>query len=240
MSSFARSSAYQTLLYMFLVVLAGCTGQSSPLPFSCANYKESHWPEFNFSVDSPAEVASTVSRLWDIEERELGVTRDRGGNIDLIYRRSSLLTPPIGGYMAWFQNGVLQKIDISWIGPRPTLSQAIDCLGTPAYYIAFHGGGWEKVTTNLDLLYPEKGYVVRYASPFVTKPLEKFHPFMRIEGLTVVAPGTPEQMVPAVYSVGRSGGYVDNACLSKSWPGTIEGMEVPPLYMPAASCKNEG
>ena len=235
MSSFTRSSAHQTLLYTFLFVLAGCTG-----PFSCANFKESHWPEFNFSVDSPAEVASTVFRLWGVEERKLGVTRDRRGNIGLIYWRSNLFTPPIGRYMAWFQDGVLQKIDVEWFGPRPTLSQAVDCLGTPEYYIAFHGNGWENLNTTLDLLYPEKGYVVRYKSPYGTEPPEKFHPFMQIKELAVVAPGTPEQMVPAVYSVGRAGGYVDNACLSKPWPGAIEGMEVPPFYTTAASCKNGG
>ena len=238
MSILTRKGVRKALLFAFLLILIfnlifilmWGTNQP-PLPFSCANFTESYWSEFDFNVDSQDDVASTVSRLWGIDKGKLGIEEDRWGNPYAVYWLIVRFTAPIGLYTAWFPDGVLQKIDVEWVFLRPTLSQAVKCLGTPEYYIAFYGPDPHDVYALLDLLYPEKGIVIRYVSPFTSparpEPIAEFHPYMRIRELVVVAPGTPEQMVPAVYSVGNVGGnQVHNACLSKPWPGSFEAMEI--------------
>ena len=53
---------------------------------------------------------------------------------------------------------------------------------------------------------------------------------MRIAQLVAVAPGTPDEMVPAVYSAGNvAGSHACNICLSKPWPGSIKAMELAPI-----------
>lgn len=241
MSIFWRRSIPRALLFAFLLhVILTWFGvyQTPPLPFLCTKFTETYWAEFNFNVDSPDDVASTVSRLWGIEKDRLS---DYGNGVDW---SSIKLNRPLGFYTAWFRDGILQKIDVKWtLLPTPSLSQAVDSLGAPEYCIVYYGIAPEAVNINLDLLYPEKGIVVRFVSPFTSpfrpEPPQEFHPYMRIRELAVVAPGTPEQMVPALYSIGDVGGYVDNACLSKRWPGSIEAMEIAPLSE-FSYCQNRG
>ena len=209
-----------------------------PLPFSCANFTEAYWTEFHFNVDTPEDVVSIVNRLWGLDEDSFGlfevnVFENRWGNPSEVSWGRIAINGPIGIYSAWIQNGTLQKIDVQWISPlpQPTLSQAIACLGKPEYYIAYYAEAVHDFGTNLDLLYLEKGFVIRYESPYTSydlpEPITEFHPYMRIRELAVVAPGTLEQVVRAVYSNGNVGGGY--SCLSEPWPGSIEAMEIVPL-----------
>ena len=107
--------------------------------------------------------------------------------------------------------------------------KSTSCSDKAYYAEAVHDFG-----ANLDLLYLEKGFVIRYESPYTSydlpEPITEFHPYLRIRELAVVAPGTLEQVVRAVYSNGNvGGGYVHNSCLSEPWPGSIEAMEIVPL-----------
>lgn len=239
-----RKHSRLSLFLAFLLILTlwwGIISHPPPLPFSCANFTESYWAEFTFNVDTSEDVVSTVNRLWGIDEDGFGLFEvqtfeNRLGIPSEVSWARIAIAGPIGMYSGWIQDGTLQKIDVQWVFPlpRPTLSQAIACLGDPEYYIAFYEQAPEAVATNLDLLYPEKGIVVRYESPFTSsarsEPPAKFHPFMRIEQVAVVVPGTPEQMVPAVYSAGNvAGGHADNFCLSKPWPGSIKAVEIAPI-----------
>ncbi len=236
MRIFTRRGVRVAIPFAFLLILFLMCGTYllPPLPFPCANFTETYWSEFNFNVDTPDEVASNVFRLWGIENSKLDRYEDIWGNLIGLRWLSIRLNKPFGFYTAWFREGVLQKIDVEWTPlPMPSLSQAVECLGAPGYYIVYYGMAPDGHNINLDLLYTEKGLVVRYVSLFTTFLMpelpEEFHPRMRIEGLAVVAPGAPEQMVPAVYSTGNvGGGYVHNACLSKPWPGSIEAMEIVP------------
>ncbi|MXZ01807.1 hypothetical protein F4Y93_14625 [Candidatus Poribacteria bacterium] len=233
------------VLVLFLILTWGGAYVPPPLPFSCANFSESYWEEFRFNIDSTDDVASTVHSLWGIEKNRLRPFWDETDPYGISWI-SLKLTGPTGMYTAWFWNGVLRKVDFerSFPLPRPSLSQVVECLGAPKYYIAFYGMAPEAVKVNLDLLYPDRGFVVRYVSPFtslfMSKPPARFHPHMRIRELAVVAPGAPAQMVPSVYSIGHvGGGYSHSACLSKPWPGSIEAMEIVPLTE-LSRCGNRG
>ena len=222
-------------LFLFLILTWSGAYVPPPLPFSCANFTESYWPEFNFNVDSTDDVASTVYALWGLEKERLWPFWDEDNPYGITWI-SFKLTGPIGVYTAWFRDGILQKIDFerSIPLPRPSLSQVVNCLGAPEYYIVYYTLAPEANNINLDLLYPEKGIIVRYVSPFTSLLIpelpEKFHPYMRMRDMSVVAPGTPEQMLPVAYSIGIvGGGFAHNACLSKPWPGSIEAMEIVPL-----------
>ena len=251
MNTFTNAGIRLTLIFGFLFIILGCAHPPPPLFFSCANFTEAYWSEFNFGSDSPTDVVSTVSRLWEIDKDKVSVAEGLGGNAfrgnalgikileDNVYVADWSRHTSNGLFRvntAWFKDGVLQKIDAEWVFPlpRPSLSQVVDCLGDPDYYIVYYVIAPEAVSVNLDLLYPDRGIVVRYESPFTSffmpEPQKEFHPYMRIRELAVVAPGTVEQVVRAVYSNGNvGGGYVHNACLSEPWPGSIEAMEIVPL-----------
>lgn len=228
-----RGALAAALVLYFLLTWGGAI-VPPPLPFSCANFTEHYWVEFNFGIDSTDDVTSTVSRLWDTKEERLWPFWDKDDPHGISWL-SFKLPGPTGVYTAWFREGILQKIDFERSFPlsRPSLSQVVDCLGAPDYYIVYYAVAPEAVNVNLDLLYADSGFVVRYNSPFtsffIQEPPTKFHPYMRIREMAVVAPGTPEQIVPAVYSIGNvGGGHVHNACLRKPWPGSIEAMEIVP------------
>ena len=54
-------------------VASGCSFQPAPpRHFSCSNFTESYWSEFNFSADAPGDVPSTVPRLWDLDQEQVG------------------------------------------------------------------------------------------------------------------------------------------------------------------------
>ena len=244
MNIFAHTRARLILFFTFLLILSLTwwgTSHPPPLPFLCANFTESYWTEFNFNVDTPDDVVATVNRLWGLDEDRIGLFEvktfeNRWGNPSEVSWARIALNGPIGMYSAWIKDGTLQKIDVQWIFPlpRPTLSQAITCLGAPEYYIAFYDDEIEAIGTNLDLLYLENGFVIRYESPYTSpdrpEPITAFHPYMRISQLVVVAPGTPEQILSAAYSSGNVGGqHAENACLNKPWPGSIEAIEIVPI-----------
>lgn len=228
---------------MLAFSLASCAFQPLTLPPVCASFTASYWAEFNFDSDSPADLASTVSRLWGISQGSVIVFADRFGK-----PRAAVWSylEPNGAmivYRAWFRDGTLRKIDVEWreppslspeltkgVMPKPTLSQAIDCLGAPDYYLAFLEWAPEALGATLDLLYSQQGFVVRYgprySHSFDLELLPGILPHLHVEQLAVVAPGSPEQMVPALYRIGNvAGGNVKNACLSEPWPGSFEELE---------------
>lgn len=234
----------QALPILLASILTACAYQPLTLPPVCASFTASYWAEFNFNADSPADVVSTVSRLWGIDQDELRIRDDRWGKPHAVFWGNLDSTGAIVLYTAWFRDGTLRKIDVAWrehpapnpaltqaVMSKPSLSQAVDCLGAPDYYVATYEFAPEAVRATLDLLYPQKGLVVRYGSPFtdlftILGLQREFLLYKQFEQLAVVAPGTPEQMVPAVYSVGNvAGGNADNACLSKPWPGSFEALE---------------
>ena len=214
-----------TLALLLLLILTACA-HPPPLPFSCANFTETYWAEFDFGVDSTADVASTVFRLWGIDEDKVRV-EELWGTLSGVSWFDRKLYGTLSGYGSWFQEGVLIEIEVFWRYPNPTLSQAIDCLGVPEHYIAFVGGLPDVSILNVDLVYPEKGIVVHYYDLYTT---DQIHPYMRIRNMAVVAPGTTEEVVQVAYSIGVTQHqlYGHSACLRKPWPGSFEAMEVAP------------
>ena len=133
------------LLITLLVIVTGCTlppPPPVPRPFSCASFTESHWGEFRFGADSPDDVVATAARLWGIErdQVEFDLTIDK--EIYHAYWGVDTVLGKGGWYGARFDDGQrLGKISVEWGYPKPTLSQIVECLGFPDYYIAFYSLG---------------------------------------------------------------------------------------------------
>ena len=220
-SRFGRQVAFALLL----ILLPTACAHPPPLPFSCANFAETFWTEFNFSADSPADVAATAPRLWGIDEDKVRVDEELWGTVSRVAWLDRKIYGSVGGYSSWFREGVLIKFEVAWFFPTPTLSQAIDCLGDPEHYIAFVTLVPDSALFNLDLVYPQKGIVVHYSDLYTT---DQIHPYLRLFNMSVVAPGTTEEVVDEAFSIGihDSQLYGYSACLRKSWPGSFEAIEV--------------
>ena len=192
----------------------------TPEPSSCVKFSVSRWQEFRFGVDSSSDVFATVVTLWGPDKGPILV----GG---IVNRRF----PPIRWndaeeeihYMASFVGGKLDRVDVLF-DPMPAVDQVIDCLGSPDYYIATGGPGEE--ATGLQFWYVEKGFVASglalHTWPW-QKPLEAIPPEFGMGRLSVL-PAEIEKMA-------RSFEYVDDdgsasMCIFKSWPGSIEAIEI--------------
>ena len=220
MNAFIRANGRRvTFTLLHILILTACA-HPPPLPFSCANFTEAYWAEFNFGIDSPEDVVSTVNRLWGIDEDKVRV-EELWGTLSGVSWLDRKLYGTLGGYSAWFREGVLTKFEVAWAYPTPTLSKAIDCLGDPEHYIAFVILVPHDAILNLALLYPEKGIVIHYFDLYTT---DQIHPYLRIRNMSVGAPGTTEEVVQVAYSDSQLYGY--SACLRKPWPGSFESIEV--------------
>ena len=126
------------------------------MPFSCANFKETYWAEFNFGIDSPTDVASTAARLWGIDLDNIKVDERMWGTVTNVSWLDRKIYGTSGVFSSSIREGVLIKFEVGWQYPTPTLSQAIDCLGEPEHYIAFVVAALDYPIFHLDLVYPEK------------------------------------------------------------------------------------
>ena len=189
-------------------------------PSSCAKLSPSHWQEFSFGVDSPDDVVATVVRLWGMDREQVQV----GGSATERF-------PPVRWsdaeeeiiQTAYFPDGQLGSFFVLF-DPALALTQVIDCLGSPEYYIT--GGGPGDEGTSLFLWYVEKGFVIAgiawHRWPW-QKPLEGIPPDFGLDSFHVL-PGGIEQMA-------RSFNYLDDEgnpimCIFKPWPGSIEAIEI--------------
>ena len=142
-------------------------------------------------------------------------------------------TDALERYGAWLEGGTLRTIEVEWGYHPPSLSQVIDCLGPPEFYIAQYLPEPEAVRASLELIYQDRGMVVRYDSPFTSifrpEPPSEFHPYLRINELTVTAPGTPEQIVIDIYQiVDLDSDRAVVLCQIRPWPGSFEAIEFVP------------
>ena len=228
MNIFTRKSGRYSLLILSFLILMGCSFQPPPpQPFSCTSFSESFWSEFNFYADSLEDVLPTVLRLWDLDKEQVSYKVVHGTTPTL-----SWTAKPDGknraNYYAVFREESLALVEVYWRNGSPSLGQIVDCLGAPEQYFAYEALAPEASSLSLVLLYTTKGLIVRYNSPYtsVLRPElpSAFHPHTRIDKLMVVAPGTPEQMAEEVrYDSVFTARAV---CLRKSWPGSIEAMEI--------------
>ena len=224
------SGCRHTLFVAFLFILAGCYASppeiyATPPPLSCAAFTESRWQEFGFGVDSPDDVVSTVVRLWDIDKDEVLLEKLSNSQFDTIWRDGNARL----GYSAYFRaNRQLTKVTATWGNPQPAFGQVLDCLGPPEYYQAFYRQEPEARSLNLGLWYLEKGFVVGGNSiHYLAPPPEALMPGFRMDYFIVIAPGTPEQMVPNVYTVGDDPRVREHGlCRLRPWPGSIDTMEI--------------
>ena len=229
MNAFIRANGRRVTFALLLILILTACAHPPPLPFSCANFKETYWAEFNFGIDSPTDVASTAARLWGIDLDNIRVDERMWGTVSNVNWLDRKIYGTLGIFSSWLREGVLIKFEVGWQYPTPTLSQAIDCLGDPEHYIAFVIVGLPDTPfIHLDLVYPEKGIVVHYFDQYTTEPI---HPHMRIGYMSVVASGATEEVVQATYSIGMFGrqqlGY--STCLLKAWPGSFEAIEIAPV-----------
>ena len=204
---------------------------STPVPFSCANIVESHWREFRFGVDSPYGVAAKATRLWGLDGSEITIGESRRwpfvrwADIRGVYEASFPRERKLSGVRHDFRSD-------------PTLSQFIDCLGPPEYYLAYYVGRVGSVHLIVHLWYAKRGIVVTHDSFHQQRQLPSILPSLRMSGYGVVAPGPLEQMATDVYPHGlyRADEY-RALCLAKAWPGAIEFMEADSLLGEDPPCQ---
>lgn len=221
-----------------IFILAGCYAPQSsivegtPPPFSCARLTESYWAEFRFGVDSPDDVVSAAARLWEIERDRVHVRLALDGDLvgDEVFDVrwwSDANTGTANVYQAWFgEDQTLARIEVEWGHPRPTLAQAIDCLGFPEQYIAYYDQGADLTLLRLVLLYTESGIAVSYLNNYILFTPPANHAGLPMDRFVVVAPDAAEEMVSDLYSHRPDkSAYVLSLCLIKPWPGSIEAME---------------
>ena len=220
------------LLLVWAVILSGCTFSAPPPlpthPFSCASFTDSRWSEFTYGMDGPADVISTVARLWEIEREQIQVNLTLRGDEVWNLQWSSIGTIGLfGEYRAWFQdNQKLAKISVKWGNPRPTLSQILDCLGNPDSYYAFYTR-FEVTHLNLVLIYADRGIVIRHSSIVRSSEPARLYPAMRMDRFIVVPPGAAERVITDMYSYGFEVRFHVNAvCLLEPWPSSIDELEI--------------
>ena len=192
----------------------------SPNPFPCAKFSVSHWQEFRFGVDSLDDVVATVIRLWGIEEDQIDVGETADGNSHVIEWNDA-------AEESYYDAGVvkgaqLDRFHVQFL-PVPTLSQVLDCLGTPDYYIA--NGGPRAEGTHLQIWYVEQGFIATghvFHSGFAAlwqEPLKAI-PFGFGMSSFRILPAGIDQMA-------RRFNYRNPVlCDLRLWPGSIEAIEI--------------
>ena len=237
-------SSRQALIIPFLFILTGCYRTpvvfGTPPPFSCDRIAESRWAEFRFGVDSPDDLVSAIVRLWDIDRGKVNVFPQPGESLRARWA-DNINSGSGAAYSALFrEERRLVKVDVRWQYPQPTLSQVIDCLGFPQYYEAIFQSGLHSPHLVLGLWYTEKGLVVNHNSSDYLEPPPAIHPRLRMESFIVVAPGSPEQMVPNAYTKGYDPAIqAYGLCLLRPWPGSIEALELESFIGKKRRCRVE-
>ena len=231
MQSFKTGWRQPPLVIALLAFVSGCYGPPSdtpatipgtPPPFSCTNFFESRWREFRFGIDSPDDIAPTVGRLWDIDKDQLTPIARKDGLSQVGWSddNQEML------YSALFRKKQLQKLEVTF-DPPPTFAQVLGCLGPPEYYAAYEETDIEYFGFYLQLWYLEKGLVLQHFFFFSHVRPTADLPAQRMEYLVVVAPGTREQMVPNVYTMGfLPSVQAWGLCILRPWPGSIEAIEI--------------
>lgn len=209
----------------------------TPWPFECDVYTVDHWPKLRFEEDTPEDYEDVVDRVWGVKAWTIPIRIEEGEDL---WGRWHAASPSVLGlnYRVLFDRGEkLQQVAGYWDWQkisRPTLEQAIGCLGFPDYYIAAlveDRYDW----LEFSLWYVEKGLVVHGSSrrqvisgqsdwPTIKRGTLMGSYSRTQEGsFMVVAPGNLERMAAAVY-----GPYLKTwkLCLIRPWPGSIEEVEI--------------
>lgn len=226
---FTKEWSRNIVIVVLLSMLTGCsinppaTFMGTPVPFSCAKFTERRWQEFRFGVASLDDTIATVISLWDIDNDQLTHYGGLGYGLD----RASWGDVKQGVfYSTLFREKQLQKFDVKF-EPPPTLTQVLDCLGPPEYYAAYEEATVETYSFILMLWYLEKGFVVQHSSYYtLVRPTVDLSAQL-MQNFFVVAPGTLEQMVLNVYTLGHDPDVQAwGLCVLRPWPGSIESIEI--------------
>ncbi len=209
----------------------------TPLPFSCDAFTENHWRELRFGVNSPEEYVEAVERVWGVEAWAIPIRSEVREDLWGAWDADSTVMPGLSYWVLFDRAEKLLQVAGYWDWQkfsRPTLTQVIDCLGPPEYYIAAiveDRRDWLKFS----LWYVVKGFVIQGSSfrpvssghldwPLIGPGTSMGGSFAPQSGhFYVVAPGNLERMVAAVY-----GPFMQawELCLVKPWPDSIEAVEI--------------
>ncbi len=170
---------------------------------------------------------STVVELWDLERKHIRLSTQTIGEVRVAWTDDSGLFSG-SEYSAWFrEDRRLFQVTLKWDDPKPSLTQVIECLGSPDYYEAFYEQGIHARNLILALWYVDKGFVVSHSSIHYRERTPTVSPRLRLNYLIVVAPGDLNEMVRNVYTGGDDHSWqAYTLCLLRPWPGSIEEMEV--------------
>ena len=208
---------------------------ATPLPFLCDAYTEDHWRELRFGEDTPEGYEETVEKVWGVKAWTIPIRIEESEDLWGRWNADSTNLPGLSYRVLFDRKEKLLHVASYWwrISP-PTLAQAIDCLGSPEYYIAAiveDRYDW----LEFSLWYVEKGFVIHGSSRRPVISGQSDWPSIKPGTLTggssgpqkgdfiVVAPGKLERMAIAVYGPSLQAWEL---CLIRPWPGSISSIEI--------------
>jgi hypothetical protein len=129
-------------------------------------------------------------------------------------------------YLAELERLVATRVDTdsTWAA-----NQVITCLGQPAQYSARYSWGGERNELHFPLLYPDQGMLVdgyKVVRPPSVKQPPAIDGRLPIVYITLVRPGTAEQILYQIYDGGRPGMYEEVLREYRPWPGSWQGIVV--------------
>ena len=187
---------------------------------SCRKLSLSRWKEFRFGVDTQDDVIAAVVRVWTMNRDHVQV-----GEIVTEQFPTVSWNDAEGevSHWAYFPDGHLGKIRV-YYNPALAVSQVLDCLGPPEYYVS--SGGPEEQGTSLSLWYVKRGFVVGGVAwrPWGwQKPLKEIPSDFGMDSLNVVPKGFA-QMARFFDFQDDEGNPI--MCIFRPWPGSIEAVEI--------------
>lgn len=199
---------------------------------SCRKLTLSHWKEFSFGVDTQDDVVSAVVGAWTLSRDQLhasGRTAERQATVSWNDTEGEV------SHDAHFAEGRLDKILVNF-DPMLALSQVLDCLGAPEYYVS--SGGPTRQQTSLSLWYVEEGFVVEGSVPHPwgwLRPRKEILSDIGMYNLHIVPKGIPQMARLFDFQDGEGNPMM---CFFQPWPGSIGAIEV--REDPIAECQHSG
>jgi hypothetical protein len=137
-------------------------------------------------------------------------------------------------YTADFREGTLVRVDVYWkqidkAALEPTSAGIVRCFGAPDLYQASYLTYIEAKIFDLGLWYPDKGVVVsgvhfgKHWVDWSGRPPPPFDEKVTMTYMTIVAPGTTEEMIKRVYTYGDRDDVREKVLKTlRPWPGAWE------------------
>jgi len=202
-----------------LVVLIALSWSCAPAPLAnCDAFQVPALKAMIRELSSREQVTTRVMKAYSLSEEAITEYREAMPNLER-------MSWNVRGqeHSALFNDGVLQKIDLSFHGTSITVDDFLTCFGPPDSYRATYRWDTEVRVLELSLYYPRQGLI---ASAFVFSRANAAPPIdgkLTIDGLVVTRPGEIRQLEASSYTYPQSPDII-NATLQqiRPWPGSVD------------------